>query len=295
MPGKSVRISWWTEHRKVCVLLKSATGLALLSCARALTCRVSRSGRRPRTGVYILIGPSEASPSQLAVYVGEGDEVWTRLRSHDDSKEFWTWVVIFVSKDDNLTKAHVRWLEAALIRDIRSAKRVAIENGNEPFGGTLPEADISDMEIYLDHIRLLLPTLGADVFSVMAPITANGTTDQPLLLELKWEDCRAECVVRDGQFVVQRGSTARTVEVNSLGDNARKLRSTLRANGVLVPVNGNPQLLRFEQEYAFDSPSAAAAVVSGTGLNGRMAWKVKGQNITYKAWEEQQLKTGESV
>jgi hypothetical protein len=36
-------------------------------------------------------------------------------------------------------------------------------------------------------------------------------------------------------------------------------------------------------------------VVSGTGLNGRMALKVKGQNITYKAWEEQQLKTGESV
>ena len=64
---------------------------------------------------------------------------------------------------------------------------------------------------------------------------------------------------------------------------------------MLVPVNGNPQLLRFEQEYAFDSPSAVAAVVTGTGLNGRMAWKVKGQNITYKAWEEQQLKTGESV
>ena len=44
--------------------------------------------------------------------------------------------------------------------------------------------------------------------------------------------------------------------------------------------------------YAFDSPSAAAAVVSGTGLNGRVSWKVKGQNISYKMWEEQQLAAG---
>lgn len=127
---------------------------------------------------------------------------------------------------------------------------------------------------------MLLPTLGADVFSVTASATIVATTKQPPLFELKWENCHAECVVRVGKFVIQQGSTARTVDVNSLGANARKLRSTLRANGVLVPVDGDPQLLRFAQEYAFDSPSAAAAVVSGTGLNGRMAWKVRGQNIT---------------
>lgn len=267
------------------------TGLALVSPRTEL----SRLGQRKevrRTGVYILLGPSDLSASGLQVYVGEGDDVWARLRSHDDSKDFWTWVVIFVSKDDNLTKAHVRWLEAALVRDMSSAKRVELKNGNEPFGGSLPEADVADMEAFIDHVRLLLPTLGADVFMSTAPSIRKDAKAGELVLELKWEDCEAKCVVRDGTFIVQRGSTARTTEVPSLGDSIRRTRQALRENGVLVPVGGNPQLYRFEQDYAFDSPSAAASVVSGTGLNGRVSWKVKGRNLTYKAWEEQQLAAG---
>lgn len=268
------------------------SGIALVSPRTEL----SRLGKRKevrRTGVYILLGPSDSSTSGLAVYVGEGDDVWARLRGHD-AKDFWTWVVIFVSKDDkdNLTKAHVRWLEATLVEDLSSAKRVELKNGNEPFGGKLPEADIADMEAFIDHVRLLLPTLGADVFmSTGLPRSAAVRTGE-LVLELRWEDCRAECFVRDGAFIVQRGSTARTTEVPSLGDSSRRTRQALRENGVLVPVAGSPQLLRFEQEYAFDSPSAAASVVSGTGLNGRAHWKVKGQDLAYNAWEEQQLAGG---
>jgi hypothetical protein len=269
------------------------TGIALVSPRTELS-RLSQRKEVRRTGIYILLGPSDVSASGLAVYVGEGDDVWARLRSHDDSKDFWTWVVIFVSKDDNLTKAHVRWLEAALVKDVSAAKRVELKNGNEPFGGTLPEADVADMEAFLEHVRLLLPTLGADVFMSTAPSKGAGAKAGDLVLELRWEDCRAECVVRDGSFIVQRGSTARVTEVPSLNDSGRRTRQALRDNAVLVPVAGNSQLLRFEQDYAFDSPSAAAAVVSGTSLNGRAHWKVKGQNLTYKAWEAQQLAAGGS-
>jgi hypothetical protein len=58
-----------------------------------------RRARGDCPGIYILLGPSDVSPSGLAVYAGEGDDVWTRIRSHDDAKDFWEWVVIFVSKD----------------------------------------------------------------------------------------------------------------------------------------------------------------------------------------------------
>ncbi len=269
------------------------TGIALVSPRTELS-RLSQRKEVRRTGVYILLGPSDLSASGLAIYVGEGDDVWARLRSHDDSKDFWTWVAIFISKDDNLTKAHVRWLEAALVRDVSAAKRVEIKNLNEPFGGILPEADVADMEAFLEHVRLLLPTLGADVFMSTAPSKSAGAKTGDLVLELRWEGCRAECMVRDGSFIVQRGSTARVTEVPSLNDAGRRTRQALRDNAVLVPVAGNVQLLRFEQDYAFDSPSAAASVVSGTGLNGRAHWKVKGQGLTYKAWEEQQLASGGS-
>jgi hypothetical protein len=38
-----------------------------------------------------------------------------RAGSHLRTKEFWTRVVFFTSKDDNITKAHVKYLEARLV------------------------------------------------------------------------------------------------------------------------------------------------------------------------------------
>jgi hypothetical protein len=223
------------------------------------------------------------------VYVGEADDVWSRLASHDDKKDFWTWVILFVSTDDNLTKAHVRWLEATLVREMKKAKRAEIENGNEPGGGHLPEADTADMIAYFENVKLLLPTLGLNVLALDAP-TAGKSRNDVLTLELRWEDALAECRVINGQFVVQPGSTARVKEVDSLGEGSRALRRTLRDTGLLVPEEASATLLRFTQEYAFDSPSAAAAVVSGTGLNGRTAWKLRGdEGLSYKAWQERQV------
>ncbi len=267
------------------------TGLALV-CPRTDLSRLGEREEVQRTGVYILIGPSERSASGLAVYVGEGDEVWGRLSSHDTKKDFWTWVVLFVSKDANLTKAHVRWLESTLVREIKQARRAEVLNGNEPPAGKLPEADTSDMETFFENVRLLLPTLGVNVFAIEAP-TPEAATKPELILELKWEDAKAECVVREGQFVVKRGSTARTKEVESLGDSSRSLRKSLRDAGVLVPIAGTEALLRFAQEYAFDSPSAAAGVVAGTGLNGRAAWKLRASGESYKEWQERQVASSE--
>lgn len=269
------------------------TGLALM-CPRTELSRLALRAEVKKTGVYILVGPSETDPATLTVYVGEGDEVWTRIQSHDAHRDFWTQVVIFVSKDENLTKAHVRWLEAKLVTEIKSANRAEVQNGNEPGGGRLPEADTADMETYFENVQLLLPTLGISVFA--AESTAAGGESPvatELTLEMSWEDAHAECVVRDGQFVVTTGSTARTKEVASLGVGSRALRKRLMDAGVLVPA-GQDGLLRFAQAYAFDSPSAAAAVVAGTGLNGRQFWRVKGEDVSYKEWQERVV-PGESV
>jgi hypothetical protein len=290
MPGRSVRLFLidGTPQGMRTAEVGNWTGLALV-CPRTELARLSSRPEVRRTGVYLLIGPSESLASGLAVYVGESDEIWSRLTNHDVNKDFWTWVVFFVSKDDNLTKAHVRWLEAALIRHLKQAKRAEVKNGNEAWSGKLPEADTADMEAFFENVRLLLPTLGVNIFAVEAQNTHEKLPSSALTLELKWEDAKADCVVRDGQFVVMAGSTARVKEVDSLSDWARALRNTLRDTGVLVPVPGNGLLLQFEQEYAFDSPSAAAAVVSGTGLNGRAHWKVKGAGIPYKEWQQQQV------
>lgn len=76
-----------------------------------------------RTGIYLLVGPDPDLPGRQLVYVGEGDQVKTRLAAHDadDSKEFFTRAVFVVSKDENLTKAHGRYLESRIIAAVRDA------------------------------------------------------------------------------------------------------------------------------------------------------------------------------
>lgn len=70
-----------------------------------------------RTGVYFLGGTDPENPLRDWVYVGEADDVLKRLAIHsrDERRDFWERTVVVVSKDENLTKAHVRYLESRLI------------------------------------------------------------------------------------------------------------------------------------------------------------------------------------
>ena len=56
-----------------------------------------------KSGVYILTGidPNSGSPR---AYIGEAEVIRERLKQHK-AKEFWVSAVVFVSKDENLTKA----------------------------------------------------------------------------------------------------------------------------------------------------------------------------------------------
>jgi hypothetical protein len=264
------------------------TGIGLV-CPRAELARLGKHSKSHGTGIYLLVGEAEGTTLGQRVYVGEGDDVWERVRAHDldPDKEFWNWVVAFVSKDNNLTKAHGRWLEAKLVREIVAARRVELANGNGPGGGELPDPDVADMETFLENVRMLLPVLGLDAFGVEAPQVLAPTD---LELTLKWEGATAECTVHEGQFVVRKGSSARVKEVESLSENYRDLRRKLRDAGVLTPSTSD--LLAFTVDYAFDSPTAAAVAVTGTVVNGRTVWKVKGTGIPYKEWQQAQAGEG---
>ena len=73
--------------------------------------------------------PDPDSPAKDQVYVGEGDSVLARLTGHDtdESKDFWTKAVFVISKDQNLTKAHGRYLESRLIEMASSGKHYDVK------------------------------------------------------------------------------------------------------------------------------------------------------------------------
>ena len=134
------------------------------------------------SGVYFLTGIEPETGSSI-VYIGEAESVRDRLKSHLD-KDYWNQVVFFTSKDENLTKAHIRYLEGRLIELARHAARALIKNGQSS-GARLPESDREDMEIFLEKIQQLLPVLGVEVL-VPTKAPAKGATErEPLSYEIK--------------------------------------------------------------------------------------------------------------
>ena len=118
------------------------------------------------SGVYFLTG-NDPESGKPAVYIGEAECVRDRLKGQLD-KDFWNQVVFFTSKDENLTKAHIRYLEGRIIDQAKHAARASVQNGQSS-GARLPESDREDMEIFLEKIHQLLPALGVEV---LVPVTA---------------------------------------------------------------------------------------------------------------------------
>ena len=67
---------------------------------------------------YILIGEDETTKPQA--YIGETENFKERVKDHDSKKAFWQKALVFVSKDEDMTKADVQYLE---YRAIAEAKR----------------------------------------------------------------------------------------------------------------------------------------------------------------------------
>ena len=112
-----------------------------------------------KSGIYLLTGTDPESGTS-AIYVGEAESIRSRVKAHVE-KDFWNQIIYFVSKDENLTKAHIRYLEGRLIELARIADRARIMNGQSS-GAKLPESDREDMEEFLGKISQLLPVLGVD-------------------------------------------------------------------------------------------------------------------------------------
>jgi len=251
-----------------------------------------------RTGVYVLTGPDLEGALQPLLYVGETDNVGKRLAQHnkDESKEFWDRACIVTSKDQNLTKAHVRYLESRLIAIANQAGQARLLNGTAPEACLLPEADIADMEFFIEQLRIILPVLGLDVLRQQPKLfQASATNTEPTdsaaasspLFELvsRKHDLHAEAYEIDGEFVVLADSWARGDGSDSW-NSYRSLRDRLKTDGTLM---ADREYFKFTRNTSFRSPSAASAVILDRNDNGRTSWCVKGTRTTYADWQEQQV------
>lgn len=128
-----------------------------------------------------LSGKKPEDPDTTIVYVGERDNVRQQPIQHnaDETKAFWERTCVVTSKDRNITKAHGRYLEARLFGLVMEAGRATPGNGNKPGGLTLPEADQSDMDFFVEQIRLILPVLGFDFLKATPRVTKPMPSASP--------------------------------------------------------------------------------------------------------------------
>ena len=231
---------------------------------RSLFAEVRGREELNRTGVYVLWGPG-GSVQLRTSYVGEGDVLLPRLDSHAKNKDFWTHAVVFTSKDQNLNKAHVQYLEARLVQLAAETKRCELDNANIPQRPSLSDADRADADLYLADMLLCLPVVGVSFFEKPR---GSAEKNQDLLLSAKGIQARG--FEAAGGFVVRADSKAVKNEVASIHTYLSELRKALLNQGIFEDMGTTYRLV---QDYSFTSPSTAAGVLLGRSSNGRAEWK----------------------
>lgn len=232
-----------------------------------------------KPGVYFLSGINPET-GRDRVYIGEAEVIRNRIKGHLD-RDFWKTLVFFVSKDENLTKAHIKYLEGKLIETAHAVGRFELENA-QASGSRLPESDAADMNVFLYRMEQLLPILGQEFLKPVVKNEMKSKTTDLLFCEIK--GVKATGRQTDNGFVVLKGSEAVLQERPSTQkyQYAANLRSALLSDGILTTKKDR---LVFIANHEFSSPSAAAAVVHGGQANGLTAWKDE-KGLTIKEKEE---------
>lgn len=271
----------------------------VLRGSRARLVDVLKRPESSRTGIYVLTGEDPIHPDRTRVYIGEGDNVIDRIKSHakDPSKEFWTQVCIITSKDANITKAHGRYLESRMVELAKSAGRATLANGNEPNPKLLPESDVADMEFFLSQLQIILPVVGFDFLREQPSTTGSSTSLIPIeaekrnppllsLRSMKY-DISANAMEIDGEFVVLAGSAASS-RSDSSTNQYRSIRQALIETKRLILADGSERLI-FTTDVALRSPSEASSVILNRNSNGRTEWRIDETGQTLKDWQDSQI------
>ena len=216
-------------------------------------------------GMYFLFGINEEKSKPIA-YIGETDDCFERIKTHNRNKEFWNYAIAITSKSDVFTKSHVKFLEYISVKTAKEINRYDLENQTVPTKEHISESMEADLLDNFDTVKVLLSTLGFPIFEEIRDIN----NEQKEILYCKGKNANAQSELIDDGFVVFKDSIANLQETNTAGDWVKSLRKKLIGDKIMIQEN---ETFRFTEDFVFNSPSAAAAVVLGRSANGWYEWK----------------------
>lgn len=111
-------------------------------------------------GIYFLFGEDEDGAKPI-VYIGQTEDARKRFDSHNKTKTFWKTAIFCVSKTQNFTQAHIRYLEWYCMQRAKEVNRYTLDNGQVPDNSTyVPEPMEAELLDVFETISTLVSTLG---------------------------------------------------------------------------------------------------------------------------------------
>lgn len=223
---------------------------------------------------YILLGENEATKPQA--YIGETENFRERVKDHDNKKSFWQKALIFVSKDADMTKADVQYLEHKAIAEAKKANTFVLsDNKQTPKAPNLPEYRQDSMDEFFDDAKFLASFIGCNIFEISQPKATEN------LFYIKGRGCEAKGFYSSNGFTVQKGSVIAPTVVPSFGWKEK------RNDMVQEYTVQEGTKLFMTSDITFSSPSTAAMFVLGRPSNGWTDWKDDNGNTLDSVYRKQ--------
>jgi len=226
------------------------------------------------TGVYMLLNKNADLSEKGQLYIGEAENIFNRLTQHVKEKDFWNEAIVFISKDDNLNKAHIKNLENRLHEIASLANRYELINSQTPTQSSISESDQAEMEEFLSNILTLVSTLGYNAFEQIRQVNTKmqSDNDEDLFYITAVRGAKGVGKTTKEGFVVFENSHVADPVTNSYPKTMQKLRNTLISEGVIIK---DKDKMILTQDYLFSSSSSAAMIIMGRSANGLTEWKMK--------------------
>ena len=222
---------------------------------------------------YILLGEDESTKPQA--YIGETENFKERVKDHDSKKAFWQKALIFVSKDADMTKVDVQYLEYKAIAEAKKANAFVLSDNKQiPKAPNLPEHQQDSIDEFFEDVKFLASFIGCNIFEVSQPKEEH-------LFYTKGRGCNAKGFYSSDGFTVLKGSIVAPTMVPSFNWKEKREKMlqdyTANENGILV----------LTSDKTFSSPSTAADFCIGSSNNGWLVWKDKDGNTLDSVYRKQ--------
>ncbi len=210
--------------------------------------------------LYLLIN---AGDNQL--YIGESENFYERVKSHDQAKDFWDLAVAVVSQTNSLEKGDVKYLESLAIEIAKPTAAMDVLNKKVPARNNIHEFKLHSLRTILEDTAFIVEALGYSIFA-----TKQDETQETWFCSTKKTRARAQ--FRGDSFVILAGSIIDKKHTPAF--EAYYPHSVVQRMIIMEKYGRDMgDTVELTQNVPFKSPNTAGGFATGRSINAWVMWK----------------------